>query len=113
MDQIHPRFLRNSDNFPTLNNSVLVKDISFPILKNRNSFLARIDPFLNYIGKNDKVDTILNNTVSELENLQIRPNHGMPPTIFIKQNCFHAIVARLYCTRTFSKLMFNALIAFI
>ena len=34
-----------------------------------------------YYTTNDKVDTILNNTVSELENLQIRPNHGMPPTI--------------------------------
>lgn len=81
INAIHPRFLRSEENNPALNNTVIIKDITFPQAKNRNTFLARIDPFLNYYGRNNQVNEILDQTVSSLENLQIHPNKGMPPTI--------------------------------
>lgn len=78
---IHPRFLRSGQDNPVLNNTVIIKDITFPQEKNRNTFLARIDPFLNYYGRNNQVSEILDQTVNNLENLQIHPNYGMPPMI--------------------------------
>lgn len=81
LNQIHPRFLRSSSNNITLNNTVTVQNVSFPQVQNRNSFLARIDPFLNYYGRNSKVNEIFDRTISDLEDLNIRPNQGMPPTI--------------------------------
>lgn len=80
-NQIHPRFLRSSCNNIALNNTVTFQNISFPQAQNRNSFLARIDPFFNYYGRNSKVNEILYRTISDLEDLNIRPNQGMPPTI--------------------------------
>lgn len=81
LNQIHPRFLRSSGNNIALKNTVTVQNVSFPQAQNRNSFLARIDPFLNYYGRNSKVNEIFDRTISDLEDLNIRPNQGMPPTI--------------------------------
>ena len=73
---------RSSINNIALNNTVTVQNISFPQVQNRNSFLSRIDPFLNYYyDRNSKVNEIFDRTISDLEDLNIPPNRGMPPTI--------------------------------
>ena len=46
-----------------------------------SGFLERIDPFVNLYGRSSHVDQILDNALSEFEDLQLRPNSGIPPTI--------------------------------
>ena len=78
---IHPRYLRTSGDTKILSNIVITDETIIPSVKNRKSFLARLDQFLNYYGKNEEVDKILENTLNDLEKVKVIPNKGMPPTI--------------------------------
>lgn len=81
INQIHQRFLRSINITNNLPNSVFVDETANQIIKNRKNFLSRIDLYLNYYGKNEKVDSILEKTLQDLDNLKVFPNKGMPPTI--------------------------------
>lgn len=52
-----------------------------PAEKTISRFLSRIDPYINLYGKNTQIDGILDSTLNELENLKVRPNPEIHPTI--------------------------------
>lgn len=81
INQIHKRFLRFSDDIQSLPNSIQISNETIPIEKTRSGFLARIDPYVNMYGKNKQIDQILDTALTELDNLKVRPNNGMPPTL--------------------------------
>lgn len=77
---IHKRFLR-VDDFHPLPNTFIISKEPIATKKTRNNFLDRIDPFVNMYGKDPNVDEILDTAINKLEQLQVRPNQGMPPTL--------------------------------
>lgn len=99
INQIHPRFLRDDKEFPSLPNTVLKENIEIEQAKTRSNFLARIDPFVSLYGRNKQVDNILDTALSELENLQVRPNQGMPPTLAQAGHAFQFPSHNVYAGR--------------
>ena len=81
INQIHKRYLRDFADSPSLPNSIIVSNEPVIQVKTRSNFLARIDPYVNRYGRDLKIDEILDNTLSELEKLQLWPNKGMHTTL--------------------------------
>lgn len=81
ISKIHQRFLRSDDIFTQLPNVVIVKDADISQAKSRNNLLARLDPFINLYGKNKEIDSIFDKTITNLEDLRVEKNPGMPLTL--------------------------------
>ena len=78
---IHSRYLRSDSNSKPIPNVVRTDETNNPLVKNRKNFLSPLDQFLNYYGRNEVVDQILENTLNDFEKVKIFPTKGMPPTI--------------------------------
>ena len=81
LNQIHKRFLRNFNIFQPIPNVIQISESAIPHVKNRTNLLARIEPYSNLYGRNSEVDRIFDSALTDLENLKVRRNAGMPPTI--------------------------------
>ena len=81
LNLIHKRFLRTISTFQSLPNTLQISETPIPRIKNRTNLIARIEPFPNLYGRNSEVDHIFDSALTDLENLKVRRNVGMPPTI--------------------------------
>lgn len=81
LDFIHKRFLRVNEVQTNLPNTIAISNTPVTAEKSRNGILVKLDPFVNMYGKDESVNTILDNEVNDLEGLQVHPNKGMPPTL--------------------------------
>ena len=73
LNLIHKRFLRTIRTFQSLPNTLQISETPIPRIKNRTNLITRIEPFANLYGRNS--------ALTDLENLKVRRNAGMPPTI--------------------------------
>ena len=103
LNQIHKRFLRNFNTFQPLPNAIQVSEIPTLHVKNRTNLLAQIEPYANLYGHNSEVDNIFDSALTDLENLRVRRNTGIPPTIAQSGVAFchpsHNVLCGRQCTK--------------
>ena len=103
LNLIHKRFLRTISTFQSLPNTLQISETPIPRIKNRTNLIARIEPFANLYGRNSEVDHIFDSALTDLENLKVRRNAGMPPTIAQSGAAFCHPSHNTFCGRQSTK----------